>query len=260
MKNYASNPNKAFDYFSKSLLAFYFQSSTDNNEFNTKDLENQISNLLKNHLIELNTEHKANSANNKTHNSNNYWLSSMQLVEGGFYGKKLNADNNSHSMVIALDIISEDEKILRNLASKQTNSKSTNNNNNNMKARILNYDENYASKDNKSKDELKLLFNVKFDYTKKSFLVEKINFNIDKNIQINLPNEYEDMLKINENDHFVFYIAKKFGIKCSGDLFVANKDRNLWTLAKKNLVLSQRNLVDSISNEFIADFINVKLI
>lgn len=258
--NKSSNSNSLIN---KSLLAFYFENNIENNNFNTKDLENKISNILKNYLIELDSDDK-NITSINTGNLSNYMVSSMRLIEGGFYCKtNLNdsASVPSHSMVIALNLISANEKNLRNLKSELKNNISNiynNNNNSYKKARNLNNDNNEKDAEESFK-ELKLFFDVKFDFTKKSFTVEKINFNVANNIQISLPNDYEEVMKISENENFVFYIAKKFGLKCTGDLFAASKDRNLWTLSKKNLVLSQNeNLINQeINSEFIADFVNV---
>jgi len=240
----ASGASKTSNNINKSLLTFYFENSIDNNDYNTKELETKISNILKTYLIELNSDDKSIPAINPN-NLNTYMVSSMQLIEGGFYCKSQSTEYPSHSMVIAVSLISSNEKNLRNLNSKLT----IKNSGSNMKGRIL----------NSNNEELKFFFNIKFDFGKKRFLVEKINFNFDNNIQINFPNDYEEVMKISENENFVFYVAKKFGRNCIGDLYVANKDRNLWTLSKKNLVLSQNDYSVDISNsEFIADFSNVK--
>jgi len=216
------------------FLAFYFENNIDNNDFNTINLENKIKNIIKSYGLEIETEFTSNTLKNK---ENLYSIVSMELIEGGYLTKDNSQGHYLSSMIIAVDITLNQANFNNNYL-------------NQMKSENLKREENIHR--------IKLFFDVKLDIVKKNFEVEKINFNIDNNLQLNFPLHYEEVMKIKENDFFIFYIAKKNGNNCAGDLFVVHKDINLWTLSKKNIIYSQNeNSIIGDEQEYFADFHNV---
>ncbi len=217
------------------------ENSSDNNDFNTNDLENKIQKILRNHLIEINLKSNNNS-NQKSNILYDYSVTSMKLIEGGFFNKK-NEEENSHSIIISVHLISS-EKIFKNFRNLSQQ--------NWIKNRLL------GKTETENYEELNFFFDVKYDTSKNSFDVEKINFNIDNEIKFYFPSVYDSLFKIHENENFGFYVAENKSNLCTGDLFISSKDKNIWKLSKKNVVISHKiNQINNYDIEYSADFINV---
>ena len=193
--------------------------------------------------------------------NNSYDIELMEIIKGSYYNK-IQTNENLHSLVLAIDLVKKKpetpKRYLIEFNKIYTQHIILKNKKNSLKndSEIRNLDE---VKSNDSED-IKFFFNIRYDKTKNNFDIEKINFKIENQVFHYLPNIYESIIKIDENENFVFYLAKKNNM-CTGDLFISHKDRNLWTLSAKNLVLSQNEIDDNYEiytrDNYLFDFSQV---
>lgn len=236
--------------------------------------------------------------NNNSSNSDNqeekdrkalYKISSIQSFEGAFFERNL-SNEYLHSLFIYAELTKTNPNTIES-SKNDSDTVDSNSHNSNIKVKEttersiedflfssfemnkFSYAKNIYNSNNflkngnaaaeaaeKSLERIKLFFKVRFNKQKMIFDVEKINFKINNKISFIFPDAYDSIIKINENSNYLFFIAKKKN-RCIGDLFVANKDRNLWSMSMKNVILSQQKNANEnegeIDAEYFADFIQV---